>query len=46
MEGNVELTEATRRAKNIFWMESKVKRALSCISGNGREPLADETSYL
>lgn len=31
MEGKVELTEAARRAKNIFWMERKVKRTLSLI---------------
>lgn len=46
MEGKVELTEAVRRAKNIFWMERKVKRTLSHISRDRREPLVDNTSCL
>ena len=29
MEGNVVLTEAMRRLKNIFWTERKVKSTLS-----------------
>lgn len=46
MEGNVELTEAVRRVKNIFWIERKVKRTLSHISRDRRDPLVDDTSYL
>lgn len=45
-EGNVDLTEAMKRIKNIFWFERKMKRALLCISGAGRKPLADDTSCL
>lgn len=45
-EGNVELTEAMKRIKNIFWIERKVKRAVLCISGAGRKPLAGDTSCL
>lgn len=45
-EGKSDLTEAIRGVKNIFWMEIKGKRALFCISVDGRKPLADDTSYL
>lgn len=36
MEGNVVLTEAMRRVKNIFRTERKVKSTLSWRSGAGR----------
>ena len=38
------LTEAMRRVKNTFWIERKVNRAPSSISGAGSKPLADDTA--
>lgn len=44
MEGTVVLTDAMRRVKNIFWIERKVNRALSSVSGAGNKPLEEDTA--